>query len=125
MIDPAKVNLAVERLTWPAVMTPLPPPWPTPTRSTVIGVWRSRDYLAVHYRQLDGHERLTVNSTRTDGGRWADAIPWDDLQRVKSECGLGARWAIELYPADGEVVDVASMRHLWLVDRPDCAWVTP
>jgi hypothetical protein len=121
-VDPRKVALAVERLAWPARMEPMPEPWPVAGRSTVLGVWRSRDYLAVHYRQRDGHERLTVNRTATDAGRWAGSIPWDDLQRVKAECGLGARWAIELYPPEGGVVDVANLRHLWLVERPACAW---
>ena len=29
--------------------------------------------------------------------------------------GCGARDAVEVYPADADVVNVANMRHLWLV----------
>jgi hypothetical protein len=32
-------------------------------------------------------------------------------------------WAVEIYPADGDVVAVANMRHLWLLpEAPAFAW---
>jgi hypothetical protein len=121
-VDRRKVLLAVDRLSWPRVMEPVPPPWPATTLATALGVWRSRDFLAVHYRERNGHERLTVNRASTEGGRWAAGITWDELERVKAECGFAERWAIEIYPPEGGTVDVANMRHLWLVERPACAW---
>ena len=81
-------------------------------------VWRSKDYLAVLYRQLsDGNTRLTVNSVRRNGkGEWRDGITWDELQRVKQEC-LGDVWCMEVYPPEADVVNVSNMRHLWLLDE--------
>ncbi len=59
-------------------------------------------------------------------GRWKDKITWDELQRIKSEIGRGEQWAVELFPADSQVVNVANMRHLWLLTKPpEFRWKTP
>ncbi len=42
-------------------------------------------------------------------------ISWDQLQEIKSEiAGPDAR-AIEIFPADCDVVNEANIRHLWIV----------
>jgi hypothetical protein len=90
-------------------------------------VWRSRTHLAMLYTH-EGHSRLTVQRV-TDAAFHPDRDPkggisWDELQRIKSECGFGGWWAVEVYPPDPEVVDVAPMRHLWLLGAvaPPYAW---
>ena len=84
----------------------------------IVECWRSRDFLAALWRK-GGQSRLTVNRTMIDGkGNWLDGITWDDLQRIKSECGFGAVEAVEVYPADTDVVNVANMRHLWILNEP-------
>lgn len=86
-------------------------------------VWRSNTHLVQEF--LEGERiRITVNRTElAASGRWADGITWDQLERIKSEIGHGDRWAVELYPPDAEVVDVANMRHLWLLtEAPSFAW---
>jgi hypothetical protein len=80
-----------------------------------IEVWRSRDFLVQVFAEKDGVERLTICRTSLDGDDWGDRITWDDLQRLKRECGRGERDAVEIYPADRDVVNVANMRHLWVV----------
>lgn len=81
-------------------------------------VWLSRDYLLMVYR--DGaYQRLSVVRTVTDPtGRFAGEIPWEDLQRLKRECGRGDCWAVEVFPADAEVVNIQNMRHLFLLPGP-------
>ena len=96
--------------------------------SEVQRVWVSADYLAVLYRQrLDGLLRLTVNCVRRTASRrriergcvdWRDGITWDELQRVKNECLGEDVWCVEVYPAQDKLVDVANMRHLWVLDGP-------
>ncbi len=69
--------------------------------------------------------RLTINRVKRDNavGSWTDGITWDELQRLKAEAGFGDAWAVEVYPPDADLVDVASMRHLWLLaDRPPFGW---
>lgn len=93
--------------------------WPDPT-SRQLSVWRSRDYL-VQVFPGDGAPvtaRLSINRTTLTGNRWDDNIPWDDLQRLKAECGFGSSDAVEVYPADKDVVNVANMRHLWVLTGP-------
>mgnify|MGYP001611697393 FL=1 len=82
--------------------------------------WRSRDYLVVEYPVpgLSGIRRLSINRTARAARSWADGIPWDDLQRLKREAGYGHLDAVEVYPADEDLVCVAPMRHLWVLDGP-------
>jgi hypothetical protein len=93
------------------------------TERTPERVWMSTAFLAMLYRE-GTHLRLTVNRTgQGEDGRWLDGIAWDDLMRVKAECGYGERWAVELYPADAAVVNDANMRHLWLLEEvPAFGW---
>jgi hypothetical protein len=88
--------------------------------------WRSRRFLAGLYRtSTPGVVRLTVNrADATIQGEWLEGITWDDLQRVKRECGFGGLCAVEVFPPDEQVVNVANMRHLFLLpDVPDYVWV--
>lgn len=45
----------------------------------------------------------------------ADGITWDDLQWLKAAVGFGDREAVEVFPRDCDVVNVANMRHLWVL----------
>ena len=92
--------------------------WPDVFPLRCTEVWRSRDYLVQIYQERDGMERMSVCRTALDGDRWEDGISWDTLQRLKRECGRGDRDAVEIYPADADVINVANMRHLWLMPEP-------
>lgn len=85
--------------------------------------WRSRDFFAALY-EADCIGRLSINRTRIlRNGRWDDGISWDEIQRIKAECGFADYWAVEVYPAQDCVVNVASMRHLFLLaEKPSFAW---
>lgn len=85
-------------------------------------VWRSVGFLVQMFREGDW-VRMTVNRTTNVDGDWQDGITWDELQRLKAEVGRGHLWAVEVYPADAEVVNEANMRHLWLLaEPPPFAW---
>lgn len=111
-------QLERENAKQPTRMTPIPrEQWPATTPPGIVAVWRSHDFLA----QLYGHEalpRLSVSRTSIRGDRWVDGITWDELQRVKSECGFGDVDAVEVYPADRDVVNVGNLRHLWMMTVP-------
>jgi len=89
-------------------------------------VWRSRDYLVqcFHERSPTVLCRLSVTRIGIDGsGGWTQDIPWVDLQRLKSEAGYADYDAVEVYPATKDVVNVANMRHLWVMFEPlDFTW---
>jgi hypothetical protein len=87
-------------------------------------VLRSREFL-VQLFEAPGPAtvRLSVCRTTLKGDRWDDNITWDELQRVKAEAGYPWSWAVEIYPPAVEVVNVANMRHLWLLpEAPAFAW---
>ena len=93
---------------------------------TPLGVWRSRNFMVQKY---DAPEpaivRLSVHRTTLSGDRWADGITWDELQAIKNELGFFAATAVEVYPPILDTVNVANMRHLWVLAKtPDYVWST-
>lgn len=105
----------------PVALQPVPyESWPQPHQASLVAVWRSRDFLLQVLNAPDGITRLSICRTAIDPkqGRWREDISWDDLQRLKRECGFGASDAVEVYPADADIVNVANMRHLWIMPAP-------
>ena len=87
-------------------------------------VWQSRKYVLLVYRKVSTPTRLSIR--RSDAGRLGEKpIPWEDLQRLKGECGRGTFDAVEVYPDERDVVNVANMRHLWIQDGLEFAWRSP
>lgn len=99
-----------------------PNDWARPVR-----VLRSREFVMQVFEEADGMLRLSVNRTHVDPAtlRWLDGITWDELQELKSQAGYGDREAVEIYPADTNVVNVGSLRHLWVLpagERMPFSW---
>ena len=86
--------------------------------------FRSNKFLVQEFEEKNAI-RLSVNRVvMGSGGRWEENITWDDLQDIKREVGHGDKFAIEIYPEDGNIVNVANMRHLWILDkRLDMGWI--
>lgn len=116
--------LRVENKKWPVRLAQvpadrLPPIFRANPNDAPSFVWRSRDFVVQLFADPSGKLRLSVNRTELDStGRWKDGITWDDLQRLKGEAGFGQLQAVEIYPPDGDVVNVSNMRHLWLMAEP-------
>lgn len=101
--------------------------WPLELqRGPVQRAWRSRDFLVQEYaEQAPVLVRLSVLRTTLDPrvGRWVDGITWDELQQIKNEIGYADHDALELYPMAADVVNVANLRHLWVMREPvSFAW---
>jgi hypothetical protein len=91
----------------------------------MIEAWRSRDFLVCVYQERDGILRASVNRTQIDPitDRWQEGISWEELQRIKREIGRGHLDAVEVFPSDCDVVNVANMRHLFIMPEPlSFAW---
>jgi hypothetical protein len=90
------------------------------TGSNVLACYRSRAFLLVVWLEPNGATRLSVNRTEWDErhGRFRDDISWDDLQRLKAEAGFADFCAVEVFPPDAHVVNVANMRHLFVLTTP-------
>ncbi|MFJ5980162.1 hypothetical protein ACIQCX_04495 [Enterobacter cancerogenus] len=87
-------------------------------------MWANSYFLVQEFQEDNGVIRLTVNTTSIgSSGRWKDGISWDALQEIKSAVGYSDRDALEIYPRDSDVVNVANMRHLWITPEPiSFAW---
>ena len=124
----ARRFLEHENRLWPEALAEVPrdrwisKSWDTSNRVRVL---RSRRFMVQVFAEANGVLRLSVNRTELapGGERWRDGITWDELQRVKREAGYGDSFAVEIYPPTGDEVNVANMRHLWILpERLDVGW---
>lgn len=100
--------------------------WPS-QRPGLTEVYISSEFLVQQLDEGDGVIRLSICRTAMDSsnGRWVDGISWDELQRIKSQVGFGDKCAVEVFPEDSNVVNVANMRHLFVLpDRPSFVWTS-
>jgi hypothetical protein len=96
---------------WP-VMAPTTGKYP----SIPLSVWRSKKFLACVWQEPTGYIRISIHRTIIDSSyQFVDGICWDDLQRIKNEIGFSDKDCIELYPAESDVVNVANIRHLFVL----------
>lgn len=112
----------------PAVLTAIPfERWPKAISSGLLlppaQVWESCKFLAQLFGEepFAGIERRRLSACRVilkPDGHWEENIDWEELMQVKRECGFGEWYAIEVYPRDRDIVNVANMRHLWLFAEP-------
>lgn len=115
----------------PLKLTELPRDrWPPDYRdgpSAPVRVWQSQKYLA---QLFDAGAcpmplppatmlRLSVcRGTLKPDGRWEEGLEWEELMQIKREIGYGDWYAVEVYPRDHDIVNVANMRHLWILAQP-------
>lgn len=111
---------------WPQHLAPLPESeWPS--RRPGMKMWpvalnRSRHYLVQVFEEgFRAHVevlRLSINRVVLTREGWEQNIPWEELMRCKREAGYADWYGIEVYPREKDVVNVANMRHLWLLSEP-------
>lgn len=121
----AKKYLATENAKWGRVLSSVPekdwPPTP-PGWSRPVSVLRSMTFLVQVFEEKSGH-RMTVNRTVLEDWHsglpvWREGISWDEMQALKRQAGFQDHWAVECFPPDSDVVNVANMRHLWILAEP-------
>ncbi|HEX8287856.1 MAG TPA: hypothetical protein VF556_07675 [Pyrinomonadaceae bacterium] len=89
---------------------PAPDGWKLP-----VAVYRNRRFIVQIFQEDCDVLRFSVARTQIDHqGKWLDGITWDDLQTLKNQL-FPDREAVEFYPALEDVVNVANMRHLWVL----------
>lgn len=122
-------QLARENAKLPKNLTPVDVNISINAKRPPIKAWRNREFLVQAYAELlcDGVSviRLSVNRAALgDNGRWLENITWEELMELKRQAGFGDFYAIEVYPKDKDIVNVANMRHLWVLREPlNIGWV--
>lgn len=76
------------------------------------GNWESDVFDATGY--ID-HDTLRLDIVFKDG---AGGRTWDDLMEVKRACGFGDNDAVEVFPADSDVINTGNVRHLYIYFDP-------
>jgi hypothetical protein len=119
--------LRQENQRWPRDLVEWPrEDWPTHVQNGLRApsrVWRSRKFLAQLFTYEPFHRLTVQRADVTASGAWRDGVTWDELQQIKRDCGFGELWAVEVFPAEANLVNVANMRHLWLLhEAPPYAW---
>lgn len=119
----AERYLARENAKWPATMKEWPrddwPDGPMHRAANLIRVFRSRDFLVqVFAEPAPAIARLSICRSAITGDRWTDGISWEELQAIKDQCGYAESDAVEVFPATEDVVNVANVRHLWVMAEP-------
>ncbi len=92
--------------------------WPTTKGKPPFRVLRGRKFFVQLYLEPNGVVRISV--TKAELGmcrKFADGISWDELQEIKRWCGYGDLMAVEIYPADCNIVNDANMRYLWVLNE--------
>lgn len=125
-----RLQLHRENQRWPEFLVSIPKKdWPEDVKTAArIEVWRSRFFLVQVFDDgIPGIRRMSVIRAKLDeaGMNWADRITWEELQTLKREIGRGDKDAMEVYPDDGDVVNVTNMRHLFILEdgtRLAVAW---
>lgn len=115
----ADAYLRSENAKWPEALKLWPrEDWPISLAvgNNVREVYRSRGFLVQVYNEpWPVVARLSViRSSLKPDGDWKEDITWEELQRLKREAGYGDFDAVEVYPPDADVVNVANLRHLWV-----------
>lgn len=108
--------------------------WETriPDDEASIRIWKSKTVMVqLFIDDTGGHNRKRLSINRVEcfknSANWIDGkFTWDDLMDIKRACGFGDTYAIEVFPRDRDVVNVANIRHLWLLDEPlPIGWFRP
>lgn len=93
--------------------------WPL-CRFRPMRVARNRHFLVQIFPPIDGVVRMSIQRCAFDrkSGHWQDGITWDELQKLKDDAGFSRAAAVEIYPPTDKIVDVANLRHLWVLPEP-------
>ncbi len=86
-------------------------------------IYRSKKYTVILWKigvgfagyNLGQRFSISRNEWNSKDRRYKDGLTWDEIMDIKREMGFGERTAIEYYPADSEVVNLANMRHVFLI----------
>lgn len=76
-----------------------------------IGVWEDDTYFVAAFKEGDV-TRLDLHRKDLESG-----ITWDEIQRIKDECGFEDNDAIEFYPAKKDILNNGNFRHIYIFNE--------
>lgn len=73
-----------------------------------VGVWQDHQFYVAAF-QDDCCIRMDI--VRHD---IEDGITWDEIRKIKEQCGFGDVDAIEFYPAEKDIINTGNIRHIYI-----------
>lgn len=112
-----RLALKAENKKRPIKLTSIPRAmWPNDKDESRFDVLISQKYLVQLFNEKNAVTRISVNRTELKAsGGWEDNLTWDELMSIKAELGYEHDYAVEIYPKKENIVNVANMRHLWVL----------
>ncbi len=89
-----------------------------------LGAVRNNKFLVQMFKEGE-NVRLSINRTELnkDATSWKDGITWDEIYNIKNKLGYADYCAIEIYPPVKDLVNVANIRHIFILKTaPDFMW---
>jgi hypothetical protein len=84
----------------------------------LVKAYVSKKYLVQLYQEDNKPLRISIIRNKINiNMKWEDGITWEEIQDVKNEIGFKDKDCVEIYPARENVVNVANMRHVWVMDE--------
>lgn len=93
--------------------------WPEEMQKAerLLQVFRNKNFLVQIFKEK-ASIRLSVSRTMLKTkGQWSDNISWDELYMIKNAIGYRDCMFVEIYPREADLVNVANMRHLWMIEH--------
>ena len=106
--------------TLPDVLTLVPEDDPTipfsSHASDMRQVWRSKKFTVIVW-DVPAGTKLSIqrNEWNPTTRRYNDGITWDEIMEIKRAIGYGDEQGIEFFPRDSEIINIANVRHLWIL----------
>ena len=85
-------------------------------KDEVKEIYRNKQFLVIIFACGNGL-KITVSRNEYDykTKRQKGNISWDELQQIKNDIGYSEHTFVEFFPKESELIDIDSVRHLWLV----------
>lgn len=84
-----------------------------------VRAYRNKKFLVQIFNERKSM-RLSINKTELniEGTAWKDGITWDEIQNIKNQLGFKDFCGLEVYPPENDLVNVANIRHIFIVEKP-------
>ena len=81
-------------------------------------IWRNKKFTVMVWNVPAG-KKMTISRNTWDSHacRYKDGITWDEIMEIKRGIGMGEENAVEFYPPDSEVINIANVRHIWILPK--------
>lgn len=84
----------------------------------LVKAYVSKRYFVQLYQEDNKPLRISIIRNKVNVSmEWEDNLTWEEIQGIKDDIGFKNYDCVEVYPAHDNIVNVANMRHIWVMDK--------